>query len=179
MKRHLYALDQDQNAIDNAQNGWHPISKSIKRQLPSFAGTIAEASQEIWNLLRLGSVQSPADQRERFSIKGCATDMRDESGSLVWRAYEVVNHYTIMTCSIFKYGEISFLKWLLRKIEQAREVKTNWDDGVGRDYQVCQPRQELTGQDPAARIFQAIRIEVTMSWVQQMNLSSRLWTCWL
>ena len=26
-KGHLYAFDQDQNAIDNAQNVWHPISK--------------------------------------------------------------------------------------------------------------------------------------------------------
>lgn len=155
-KGHLYAFDQDQNAIDNAQKRLAPyIEKGmvtfIKDNFRHLQARLQEAGvEEIDGICYDLGVSSPQlDQRERgFSYKKDAPlDMRmNQEASLT--AYEVVNHYDYhdLVRIFFKYGEDKFSKQIARKIEQARELKP------------IETTTELA--EIIKQIFQAIRIEV-------------------
>ena len=132
-KGHLYAFDQDQNAIDNAQKRLAPyIEKGmvtfIKDNFRHLKDRLHDLGvTEIDGICYDLGVSSPQlDQRERgFSYKKDAPlDMRmNQEASLT--AYEVVNHYDYhdLVRIFFKYGEDKFSKQIARKIEQAREQK--------------------------------------------------------
>ena len=171
-KGHLYAFDQDQNAIDNAQKRLAPyIEKGmvtfIKDNFRNLRVRLHEAGvQEIDGICYDLGVSSPQlDQRERgFSYKKDAPlDMRmNQEANLT--AYEVVNHYDYheLVRIFFKYGEDKFSKQIARKIEQARQVKPiETTAELAEIIKSAKPAKELKKKGhPAKQIFQAIRIEV-------------------
>ena len=171
-KGHLYAFDQDQNAIDNAHKRLAPyIEKGmvtfIKDNFRHLQARLQEAGvQEIDGICYDLGVSSPQlDQRERgFSYKKDAPlDMRmNQEASLT--AYEVVNRYDYhdLVRIFFKYGEDKFSKQIARKIEQAREVKPiETTTELAEIIKSAKPAKELKKKGhPAKQIFQAIRIEV-------------------
>ena len=171
-KGHLYAFDQDQNAIDNAQKRLAPyIEKGmvtfIKDNFRHLQARLREAGvQEIDGICYDLGVSSPQlDQRERgFSYKKDAPlDMRmNQDASLT--AYEVVNNYDYhdLVRIFFKYGEDKFSKQIARKIEQAREMKPiETTTELAEIIKSAKPAKELKKKGhPAKQIFQAIRIEV-------------------
>ena len=159
-KGHLYAFDQDQNAIDNAQKRLAPY---IEKGMVTF---IKDNFRHLKDRLNDLGVSSPQlDQRERgFSYKKDAPlDMRmNQEASLT--AYEVVNHYDYhdLVRIFFKYGEDKFSKQIARKIEQARELKPiETTTELAEIIKSAKPAKELKKKGhPAKQIFQAIRIEV-------------------
>ena len=171
-KGHLYAFDQDQNAIDNAQKRLAPyIEKGmvtfIKDNFRHLQARLQEAGvEEIDGICYDLGVSSPQlDQRERgFSYKKDAPlDMRmNQEASLT--AYEVVNRYDYhdLVRIFFKYGEDKFSKQIARKIEQARQVKPiETTTELAEIIKSAKPAKELKKKGhPAKQIFQAIRIEV-------------------
>ena len=171
-KGHLYAFDQDQNAIDNAQKRLAPyIEKGmvtfIKDNFRHLKDRLHDLGvTEIDGICYDLGVSSPQlDQRERgFSYKKDAPlDMRmNQEAGLT--AYEVVNHYDYhdLVRIFFKYGEDKFSKQIARKIEQAREQKPiETTTELAEIIKSAKPAKELKKKGhPAKQIFQAIRIEV-------------------
>lgn len=171
-KGHLYAFDQDQNAIDNAQKRLAPyIEKGmvtfIKDNFRHLKDRLHDLGvTEIDGICYDLGVSSPQlDQRERgFSYKKDAPlDMRmNQEASLT--AYEVVNQYDYhdLVRIFFKYGEDKFSKQIARKIEQARELKPiETTTELAEIIKSAKPAKELKKKGhPAKQIFQAIRIEV-------------------
>ena len=171
-KGHLYAFDQDQNAIDNAQKRLAPyIEKGmvtfIKDNFRHLKDRLHDLGvTEIDGICYDLGVSSPQlDQRERgFSYKKDAPlDMRmNQEANLT--AYEVVNHYDYheLVRIFFKYGEDKFSKQIARKIEQAREQKPiETTTELAEIIKSAKPAKELKKKGhPAKQIFQAIRIEV-------------------
>ena len=171
-KGHLYAFDQDQNAIDNAQKRLAPyIEKGmvtfIKDNFRHLKDRLHDLGvTEIDGICYDLGVSSPQlDQRERgFSYKKDAPlDMRmNQEASLT--AYEVVNQYDYhdLVRIFFKYGEDKFSKQIARKIEQARELKPiETTTELAEIIKSVKPAKELKKKGhPAKQIFQAIRIEV-------------------
>ena len=171
-KGHLYAFDQDQNAIDNAQKRLAPyIEKGMVTFIKDNFRHLKERLHdlgvtEIDGICYDLGVSSPQlDQRERgFSYKKDAPlDMRmNQEANLT--AYEVVNHYVYheLVRIFFKYGEDKFSKQIARKIEQARELKPiETTTELAEIIKSAKPAKELKKKGhPAKQIFQAIRIEV-------------------
>ena len=169
---HLYAFDQDQNAIENAQKRLAPyIEKGmvtfIKDNFRHLKDRLHDLGvTEIDGICYDLGVSSPQlDQRERgFSYKKDApldTRMNQEA-SLT--AYEVVNQYDYhnLVRIFFKYGEDKFSKQIARKIEKAREQKPiETTTELAELIKSVKPAKELKKKGhPAKQIFQAIRIEV-------------------
>lgn len=171
-KGHLYAFDQDQNAIENAQKRLAPyIEKGmvtfIKDNFRHLKDRLHDLGvTEIDGICYDLGVSSPQlDQRERgFSYKKDAPlDMRmNQEASLT--AYEVVNQYDYhdLVRIFFKYGEDKFSKQIARKIEKAREQKPiETTTELAELIKSVKPAKELKKKGhPAKQIFQAIRIEV-------------------
>ena len=171
-KGHLYAFDQDQNAIDNAQKRLAPyIEKGmvtfIKDNFRHLKDRLHDLGvTEIDGICYDLGVSSPQlDQRERgFSYKKDAPlDMRmNQEASLT--AYEVVNRYDYhdLVRIFFKYGEDKFSKQIARRIEKAREQKPiETTTELAELIKSVKPAKELKKKGhPAKQIFQAIRIEV-------------------
>ena len=169
---HLYAFDQDQNAIENAQKRLAPyIEKGmvtfIKDNFRHLKDRLHDLGvTEIDGICYdLGVSSSQLDQRERgFSYKKDAPlDMRmNQEASLT--AYEVVNQYDYhdLVRIFFKYGEDKFSKQIARKIEKAREQKPiETTTELAELIKSVKPAKELKKKGhPAKQIFQAIRIEV-------------------
>lgn len=169
---HLYAFDQDDFAIQEAEktlkagidNGQVTLVKSNFRNLKT---SLAELGvHKVDGVLYDLGVSSPQlDDGERgFSYNYDASlDMRmNQSQQLT--AYEIINEwdYNALVKIFFQYGEEKFSKQIARKIEQQREVKpieTTFElvelikDGIPA-------AARRTGGHPAKRIFQAIRIAV-------------------
>lgn len=169
---HLYAFDQDQKAIDNAQvrlkeaiaEGKVTFIKDNFRNLTS--NLAAHGVTEIDGILYDLGVSSPQlDERERgFSYKKDAPlDMRMNRDQAL-SAYDVVNTYDYhdLVRIFFKYGEDKFSKQIARKIEQARQIKPiETTTELAEIIKSAKPAKELKKKGhPAKQIFQAIRIEV-------------------
>ncbi|HEL1339363.1 TPA: 16S rRNA (cytosine(1402)-N(4))-methyltransferase RsmH [Streptococcus equi subsp. zooepidemicus] len=171
-KGHLYCFDQDQRAIDHAQQLLKPyIDKGqvtfIKDNFRHLKTRLLEHGvTELDGILYDLGVSSPQlDERERgFSYKQDAPlDMRMDSQAAL-TAYEVVNTYDFndLVRIFFKYGEDKFSKQIARKIEQARAVKPiSTTTELAALIKSAKPAKELKKKGhPAKQIFQAIRIEV-------------------
>lgn len=171
-KGHLYAFDQDQRAIDNAQitlkeyidKGQVTFIKSNFRHLK--VELAKQGVTEIDGILYDLGVSSPQlDERERgFSYKQDAPlDMRMNQDQEL-TAYHVVNTYDYhdLVRIFFKYGEDKFSKQVARKIEQARSIKPiETTTELAEIIKASKPAKELKKKGhPAKQIFQAIRIAV-------------------
>lgn len=171
-KGHLYAFDQDQSAIDNAQVRLAPFIEKgmvtfIKDNFRHLKARLAELGvTEIDGICYDLGVSSPQlDERERgFSYKKDAPlDMRMNREATL-TAYDVVNTYDYhdLVRIFFKYGEDKFSKQIARKIEQARHIKPiETTTELAEIIKSAKPAKELKKKGhPAKQIFQAIRIEV-------------------
>ncbi|MEN8699352.1 16S rRNA (cytosine(1402)-N(4))-methyltransferase RsmH [Bacillus infantis] len=166
----LYAFDQDETAIENAQLKLSKYGDKITIIKSNFLYLKEELEKagvtEVDGVLYDLGVSSPQlDTPERgFSYHHDAPlDMRmDKDASL--SAYEVVNDwpYEDLVRIFFRYGEEKFSKQIARKIEAAREKAP-----IETTYQLVELIKEAIpaparrkGGHPAKRIFQAIRIAV-------------------
>ncbi|MBF8970033.1 MULTISPECIES: 16S rRNA (cytosine(1402)-N(4))-methyltransferase RsmH [unclassified Streptococcus] len=169
---HLYAFDQDRNAIDHAKVRLAPY---VERGMVTFIEDnfrnlqLALAQHGVTAIdgicYDLGVSSPQLDQRERgFSYKQDAPlDMRmDQSASLT--AHQVVNDYPYedLVRIFFKYGEDKFSKQVARKIESARRLAPiDTTTQLAEIIKSAKPAKELKKKGhPAKQIFQAIRIEV-------------------
>ncbi|MGD6856156.1 16S rRNA (cytosine(1402)-N(4))-methyltransferase RsmH [Bacillus infantis] len=166
----LYAFDQDETAIENAQKKLSKYGDKITIIKSNFLHLKEELEKagvtEVDGVLYDLGVSSPQlDTPERgFSYHHDAPlDMRmDKDASL--SAYEVVNDwpYEDLVRIFFRYGEEKFSKQIARKIEAAREKApietTSQLVELIKDGIPAPARRK--GGHPAKRVFQAIRIAV-------------------
>lgn len=169
---HLYAFDQDDFAIEQAEitlkeyidKGQVTIVKSNFRNLEAALGELGVHRVD-GVLYDLGVSSPQLDDGERgFSYNYDASlDMRmNQSQKLT--AYEIVNDWEFndLVRILFQYGEEKFSKQIVRRIEQHREVKP-----IETTFELVEIIKEgipaparRTGGHPAKRTFQAIRIAV-------------------
>ncbi|GAA3021585.1 16S rRNA (cytosine(1402)-N(4))-methyltransferase RsmH [Tetragenococcus solitarius] len=169
---HLYAFDQDQQALDYAKKRLEPYIK--KGQVTFIKRNFRFIKEELKKLgvykvdgifYDLGVSSPQLDEANRgFSYhKEAPLDMRmDQSQDL--SAYEVVNEYDYhqLVKIFFRYGEERFSKQIARKIEAVRKeqpIKTTTQlvDIIKAGIPAAARRK---GGHPAKRVFQAIRIAV-------------------
>lgn len=169
---HLYAFDQDDFAIQEAEKTLKDgIEKGqvtlVKANFRNLQASLAELGvHKVDGVLYDLGVSSPQlDDGERgFSYNYDASlDMRmNQSQQLT--AYEIVNEwgYSDLIKIFFQYGEEKFSKQIARKIEQQREIKP-----IETTFELVEliklgipAAARRTGGHPAKRIFQAIRIAV-------------------
>ncbi len=169
---HLYAFDQDDFAIQEAQktlkkgieNGQVTLVKSNFRNLRASLAKLGVHKVD-GVLYDLGVSSPQLDDGERgFSYNYDASlDMRmNQSQQLT--AYEIVNEWEFndLVKIFFQYGEEKFSKQIARKIEQQREIKP-----IETTFELVEliklgipAAARRKGGHPAKRIFQAIRIAV-------------------
>ena len=169
---HLYAFDQDQNALDFAKQR---LKKYVDKGMVTFIKSnfrhlkekLAEQGiQQIDGILYDLGVSSPQlDEAERgFSYhQDAPLDMRmDQQAEL--SAYNVVNEYSYneLVKIFFRYGEEKFSKQVAREIERVRTkapIKTTGELVEIIKTAIPAPARRKGGH-PAKRIFQAVRIAV-------------------
>ena len=169
---HLIAFDQDQWAIDNAQevlreslaSGQLTLVKSNFRHLKQVLNDL-EIKTVDGILYDLGVSSPQLDEATRgFSYhQEAKLDMRMNREQDL-SAYEVVNEwsYNRLVGIFFKYGEEKFSKQIARKIEATRKngpIETT-QDLVDIIKEAIPAPARRSGGHPAKRIFQAIRIAV-------------------
>lgn len=169
---HLYAFDQDEVAIKNAQQ---KLASYIEKGQVTFINTNFRHLKEELEARRvihvdgivydLGVSSPQLDEIERgFSYHGDAPlDMRMNQKA-DFSAYHVVNEYDYheLVKIFYRYGEEKFSKQIARKIEQARQEKPIETTGELVELikaGIPAPARRKGGH-PAKRVFQAIRIEV-------------------
>lgn len=169
---HLYAFDQDDFAIEQAnitlKNG---IEKGqvtlVKENFRNLTKSLAKLGVDKVDgvLYDLGVSSPQLDQGDRgFSYNFDADlDMRMNQEQKL-TAYDIVNdwEYNDLVRILFQYGEEKFSKQIARRIEQHREVKP-----IKTTFELVDIIKEAipaparrTGGHPAKRTFQAIRIAV-------------------
>lgn len=169
---HLYAFDQDMEAIKNAQEILkdeidagkvtfiHDNFRNIQEALARHQVTYVDG---IYYDLGVSSPQLDHAERGFSYHQEARLDMRMNQSQAL-SAYEVVNEwpYEKLVNIIFRYGEEKFAKRIARAIEREREVHpivttTQLAEIVKTSIPAATRR---TGGHPAKRSFQAIRIAV-------------------
>ncbi|WEG15720.1 16S rRNA (cytosine(1402)-N(4))-methyltransferase RsmH [Alkalihalophilus pseudofirmus] len=167
---HLYAFDQDDIALSNAEEVLAPYKGKFTLIRSNFRFLREELAKHGISkvdgvLFDLGVSSPQLDEAERgFSYhQDAALDMRmDQTAPLT--AHQVVNEWEFnrLVSIISRYGEEKFAKQIARKIEARREIKTIETTGelveIIKDAIPAPARR--TGGHPAKRTFQAIRIAV-------------------
>lgn len=171
-KGHLFAFDQDSEAIEHAQNHLanelqskkltliHSNFKNIKEKLAEYGVTVVNG---IYYDLGVSSPQFDHDSRGFSYRHEAKLDMRmDQTNPLT--AHTIVNEWSFneLVKIITSYGEERFAKRIARAIEQIRmketiETTTELADIVKNAIPAATRR---TGGHPAKRTFQALRIAV-------------------
>ncbi|MDN6626984.1 MAG: 16S rRNA (cytosine(1402)-N(4))-methyltransferase RsmH [Pisciglobus halotolerans] len=169
---HLFAFDQDEQAIQYAEKRLAPY---IEKGMVTFIkANFRELKTELEQrnvfkvdgiLYDLGVSSPQLDQADRgFSYhQDAPLDMRmDQHASLT--AKQVVNEwpYEKLVKIFYQYGEEKFSKQIARKIEKAREKKVIETTGelVELIKEAIPAPARRKGGHPAKRTFQAIRIAV-------------------
>ncbi|GAB7232144.1 16S rRNA (cytosine(1402)-N(4))-methyltransferase RsmH [Facklamia hominis] len=172
IKGHLYAFDQDQQALEYVQ-------KKLKKYIEQDQLTLIQSNfRSIKSVLNekgisvvdgiyydLGVSSPQFDQADRgFSYRMDARlDMRmNRQQSL--SAFEVVNEwdYDDLVRIIYRYGEEKFAKRIARRIEAQRKVQAIETTGQLAELvkEAIPAATRRSGGHPAKRTFQAIRIAV-------------------
>lgn len=171
-KGHLYAFDQDQQALEYVQ-------KKLKKYIEQDQLTLIQSNfRSIKSALNekgisvvdgiyydLGVSSPQFDEADRgFSYRMDARlDMRmNRQQSL--SAFEVVNewNYDDLVRIIYRYGEEKFAKRIARRIEAQRKVQAIETTGQLAELvkEAIPAATRRSGGHPAKRTFQAIRIAV-------------------
>ena len=167
---HLYAVDQDQEAIDESRKYLETISNNftlIHKNFSFLEEILSEQHLEYVDgiLMDLGVSSPQFDEGYRgFSYREDAPlDMRmDQTGHLT--AYDIVNKYSLqdITNILRDYGEEKFAYSIAKNIVKAREVapiKTTFQ--LVEIIKKSKPMKELAkAGHPAKQTFQALRIAV-------------------
>lgn len=168
-KGHLYAFDQDENAIAYSKKRLSEIGNNFTIIYSNFVHLKEELEKR--NIFKVDAVlfdlgvSSPQlDEDERgFSFhKDARLDMRmDKNASL--DAYFVVNNYSKekLTEIFFKYGEEKYAKSIASAIVKKREnnpIETTLE--LTDIIKESVPFSYKKNHHPARKVFQAIRIEV-------------------
>ncbi len=168
----MYALDQDQKALDHAQIRLAPF---VDKKMVSFIKTnfrdVEEALaacgvHKVDGILYDLGVSSPQlDEAERgFSYHNDAPlDMRmDQEAELTAKTIINTYSYAELVKIFYRYGEEKFSKQIARQIERQRTVKPIETTGelVEIIKKVIPAPARRKGGHPAKRIFQAVRIAV-------------------
>lgn len=166
---HLYAFDQDKEAIENSKKRLSEISNNFTIIYSNFVNIKEKlAEQGIHKvdgiILDLGLSSPQIDNKERgFTFMSDAPlDMRMDLSNPV-DAKKIINTYSIeeLTNIFYLYGEEKMSKTIAKKIVSERlkkEIKTTKElvniieSAVGAKY--------FNKSHPERQIFQAIRIEV-------------------
>lgn len=166
---HLFAFDQDQEAIDASSKKLSEIGSNFTLIKSNFA-YLKEKLQELGVekvdgiLFDLGVSSPQLDEKDRgFSYHYDAKlDMRMDQTSN-FSAYDVVNSYSEKELSriIFQYGEEKYANSIARNIVLARKqrpIETTFElvDIIKKSM----PEKAKRDKHPARKTFQAIRIEV-------------------
>lgn len=166
----LIAIDQDQTALDNAENVLKDHLDKVtlvKNNFRNLREVLDELNiDKVDGILYDLGVSSPQlDEALRgFSYhQDARLDMRmDQSQEL--SAYEVINEwpYEKLVSIFFRYGEEKFSKQIARKIEAKRETEPIETTGelVELIKTAIPAPARRTGGHPAKRVFQAVRIAV-------------------
>ena len=166
---HLFAFDQDQEAINASTKKLSEISNNftiIKSNFVHLKEKLAELGIEKVDgiLFDLGVSSPQLDEQERgFSYhQDAKLDMRMDRES-VFSAYDVVNTYSEKDLAriIFQYGEEKYANSIARNIIVARTkkpIETTFElvDIIKKSM----PEKAKRDKHPARKTFQAIRIEV-------------------
>ncbi len=167
---HLYAFDQDEKALQAAQNRLQFAKEKVTFIKSNFRYLKDELARRGVThvdgvLFDLGVSSPQLDEAERgFSYhQDAALDMRmDQTAELT--AYEVVNEWSFedLVFIISKYGEERFAKQIARKIEVKRKQQPIATTGELVDLikEAIPAPARRKGGHPAKRTFQAIRIAV-------------------
>lgn len=169
---HLYAFDQDERALENAEKRLAPfVEKGMVTFIKSNFRFIKEELNQIGIfevdgiLYDLGVSSPQLDEAERgFSYhQDAPLDMRMDTQAPL-TAKEIVNtwSYHELIRIFYRYGEEKFSKQIARKIEAAREVAPIETTGelVELIKEGIPAPARRKGGHPAKRVFQAIRIAV-------------------
>lgn len=168
-KGHLYAFDQDIEAINSSRDRLSKIANNYTIIKSNFVHLKEELARINVNkvdgiLFDLGVSSPQLDEGERgFSFhKQARLDMRmDQEQSL--SAYEVVNNYSYeRLVKIFReYGEEKYATSIAKKIVSYRENKDIVSTTELVDIiHMSVPYKYSREKHPARKVFQAIRIEV-------------------
>ena len=167
---HLYAVDQDQEAIDESRKYLETISKNftlIHKNFSFLSEILEEQHLEYVDgiLMDLGVSSPQFDEGYRgFSYREDAPlDMRmDQNNRLT--AYDIVNKYSLQDINniLRDYGEEKYAYSIAKNIVKAREVAP-----IETTFQLVdiikksKPMKELAkAGHPAKQTFQALRIAV-------------------
>lgn len=167
---HVYAFDQDETAITNAQKkliAYQDKLTIIKSNFSHLQKELAnEGIHKVDGILYDLGVSSPQlDNPDRgFSYRHNAPlDMRMDHESKL-SAFEVINEwpYEKLVSIFFRYGEEKFSKQIARKIEFYRQLKPIQTTGelVEIIKEAIPAPARRKGGHPAKRVFQAVRIAV-------------------
>ena len=165
-KGHLYAFDEDINALNYADNILKKVASNFTLIKSNFVFLKEELAKRNINkidgiLFDLGVSSPQIDNPKRgFSFMNDALlDMRmDESQDLT--AYNVVNEYNYneLVDIFFKYGEERLSKVIAKKIVETRPIKTTLE--LVNTIKLAVSNKYFNLNHPERKIFQAIRIEV-------------------
>ncbi|MBR3898024.1 MAG: 16S rRNA (cytosine(1402)-N(4))-methyltransferase RsmH [Bacilli bacterium] len=158
---YLYAFDQDEEAIENADKKLKEIGTNYKIIDKNFKN-IEEVNQKVDAILFDLGVSSPQldeDYRGFSYHKDSKLDMRMDRRQKL-DAYEVVNTYPLeKLIKIFKeYGEEKYSVSIAKAIIKARPIETTLE--LSEIIKNNVPEKYRKKSHPARKIFQAIRIEV-------------------
>lgn len=164
-KGHLYAFDEDINALNYADNILKKVASNFTLIKSNFVFLKEELAKRNINkidgiLFDLGVSSPQIDNPKRgFSFMNDALlDMRmDESQDLT--AYNVVNEYNYneLVDIFFKYGEERLSKVIAKKIVETRPIKTTLE--LVNTIKLAVGNKYFNLNHPERKIFQAIRIE--------------------
>lgn len=166
---HLFAFDQDQEAIRYSTNRLAGIASNftiIKSNFRHLKSCLNERQiEEVDGILFDLGVSSPQlDEASRgFSYhQDAPLDMRMDQES-PFSAYDVVNTYSEsdLTRIFFQYGEEKYAKSIAKNIvkyRQEKEIQTTLE--LVEIIKNSMPEKAKRDKHPARKVFQAIRIEV-------------------
>lgn len=161
----LYAFDQDEEAIKNADKKLHQINKNYKIINKNFVNLKDEVKEKVDGIifdLGVSSPQLDEDYRGFSYHKEAKLDMRMNQKQKL-DAYEVVNEYPLeKLIDIFrKYGEEKYSSSIAKAIVKKREEKPiETTIELAEIIKENVPEKYRKKSHPARKIFQAIRIEV-------------------
>lgn len=168
-KGHLYAFDQDEEAILTSREKLSTIGDNFTIIKSNFAFLKEQLQQQGITqvdgiLFDLGVSSPQLDEEERgFSFhKEARLDMRMDQSQIL-SAYEVVNTYSYedLTRILYQYGEEKYAASIVKKIIQKREekpIETTLE--LVQIIQSAVPSKYKREKHPARKTFQAIRMEV-------------------
>ena len=168
-KGHLFAIDQDYEAIEKAEKKLKTIGdnytiinsnfQNIKEELKNRDVFLVDG---ILFDLGVSSVQLDEEERGFSYHHDGPLDMRMNKNEK-FSAYDVVNTYSeeALAKIIFKYGEDKHARSIAHNIVKKRlekNIETTLE--LAEIVKSSYPEKERFGKHPARRTFQAIRIEV-------------------